>query len=127
MQLRESAQRLQTLRDSRVADPSTVTSRQIVTAENAVTRARQNALVARQRLNAADVEFNRLANRNLRTLRGIRGAFGRLGSSLLSFVGGPWGALLTALSVGATAWAIFGGRVNEAEERNQSLLCLIHY
>ncbi len=74
----------------------------------------QAATRARQRLAAATQNLNVLTARSTSRLR----AFGR---GLLGFVGGPIGLLTTALTLGATAWLLWGNRASEAEERVRSL------
>jgi len=47
------------------------------------------------------------------------GAVTTAGRGLLALFGGPWGLLVTAITVGAAAWDLFGKKAKKAEEDNK--------
>jgi hypothetical protein len=70
----------------------------------------QNELVpAQQRLAAAQAQLNATMAAGGVVARGV--------SAALGFLGGPLGAILTLLSAGATAWAVWGSNAESAGER----------
>jgi len=70
----------------------------------------QNQLVpAQQRLAAAQAELNAAMNAGSVSARAL--------STALGFLGGPLGSILTMLTLGATAWAIWGNNAESAANK----------
>lgn len=75
----------------------------------------QNTLIpAQQRLAAAQAALNATMAAGTGIARGLSGA--------LAIVGGPLGLILTLLTAGATAWAIWGSRAKSAADESKDAI-----
>ena len=59
----------------------------------------------------------RSANAALATATGAASVAGRVGAGILAALGGPIGAVITALTLGATAWMLWGNKAKEGSEK----------
>lgn len=59
----------------------------------------------------------RSANAALATATGAASVAGRIGAGILAALGGPIGAVITALTLGATAWMLWGYKAKEGSEK----------
>ena len=80
-------------------------------------RAEQRQRARLNSLRAQAAEAQRGINRQMSLGTRLSRSFG----NAVNFLGGPIGLVTTALTLGATAWLLWGGRASEAEERIASL------
>lgn len=101
---------------------------QLATAELAVAEARRAAMIAelavlgqqQARVSAqvtAALAAQTAAQASLTAATGAGGVAAGLGARAIGFLGGPIGAIITLLGIGATAWAVWGNKGSEAEKK----------
>lgn len=74
-------------------------------------------LIAAENLSVASATRAAIAQRALAAATAASGAAATLASRALAFVGGPIGAVVTALTLGAIAWELFGNSAETAGEK----------
>ncbi len=85
-------------------------------------QARRALRAATREQRQAQASLLALQQKNLAAARAGTGAIRRFGASLVGFLGGPFGAAFTAITVAGTAFLLFGNRSDEAREKFENLI-----